>query len=232
MPDTSASPASTAPQVEAPATGSFPGPVSLLQTTDTKSRLQVIQGAITVFRRFAFHEATFDLVATAAQVTVQEVTARFPSWDDLLIATIDYWNGQRMRLILPVAERSGAAAFLRGIVQANIDDPALMRLLSATVNVAATPEHPMASFLQEEYHRFHLMVAQQLAADIRAGREPSTMEPARGAEQLIALYEGLQLQSMVRPTMNLLEAYDRAVTRMRAGWNREYVAPVWDLSAH
>jgi AcrR family transcriptional regulator len=194
--------------------------------------LQIIQGAVGVFPRYAFHEATFDLVATTAQVRVSEVTERFPTWESLLVATIDFWNGQRMRPILPTAERAGAAAFLRGIVQANINDPALMRLLSATVNIAATPEHPMAPFLHQEWHRFHLMVAQQLAADITAGREPATMEPARGAEQLIALYEGLQLQSMVRPTMDLLEAYDRAVTRLRAGWGREYVAPVWDLDTY
>lgn len=56
------------------------------------------------------------------------------------------------------------------------------------------------------------------------------MEPARGAEQLIALYEGLQMQSMVRPGMDLLEAYDPAITRLRAGWSQAYVAPVWDLT--
>lgn len=194
--------------------------------------MQIIQSAITVFRQYAFHNATFDLVAATAQLPVTEVIARFPTWESLLVATIDFWNGQRMRPIQPLAERAGAAVFLRAIVQANIKDPALMRLLSATVNIAATPEHPMAPFLHQQWHRFHLMVAQQLAADITAGREPATMEPARGAEQLIALYEGLQLQSMVRPTMNLLESYDRAVTRLRAGWAREYVAPVWDLDTY
>ncbi|WP_123507697.1 TetR/AcrR family transcriptional regulator [Frondihabitans sp. PhB188] len=226
MTDLAASPFSP----PAPATSAGPAFVHL--SGDTQMRLRIIQGAISMFHRFAFHDASFDLVAASAKVTVGEVTDHFPTWEGLLVATIDYWNGQRMRPILPLAQQHGAVMFLRGIVQANIEDPSLMRLLSATVNIAATPEHPMASFLHQEWHRFHLMVAQQLTADIRAGREPATMEPARGAEQLIALYEGLQLQSMVRPAMNLLEAYDRAVTRMRAGWTREYIAPVWDLDSH
>ena len=74
-----------------------------------------------------------------------------------------------------------------------------------------------------------MLVFRQLEKDIHAGREPDTMQPIRGAEQLIALYEGLQLQSMVRPGMDLLDAYDRAVTRMRDGWARTYTPPIWNL---
>lgn len=89
----------------------------------------------------------------------------------------------------------------------------------------------MASHLHHEWHRFHSLVKTTLSEDIRRGREPETMEPGRGAEQLIALYEGLQLQSMVRPGMNLLDAYDRAVTRLRDGWSKAYTPPVWDLTS-
>ena len=99
----------------------------------------------------------------------------------------------------------------------------------ALVNVAATPGHPLAAHLQQQWVQFHAMVQRTLAQDVETGREPDTMEPARGAEQLIALYEGLQLQSMVRPAMNVVEAYDRAVTRLRAGWSQAYTPPVWRI---
>lgn len=42
----------------------------------------------------------------------------------------------------------------------------------------------------------------------------------------------LHLQSMVWPGMNLLDSFDRAVTRMRDGWARTYTPPVWDLELH
>ena len=54
-------------------------------------------------------------------------------------------------------------------------------------------------------------------------------ERARAAEQLIALYEGLQIQAMVRPGMRLLEGFDRAVTRLRAGWAQEFSATLWEI---
>lgn len=193
-------------------------------------RVAIVDGAITAFRRSAFHQVTVEQVAAAAGMTVQAVSNQFPSWDGLVMAVIDRWNSQRMRPLLPLVDR-GAVVFLRGIVEANIADPALMRFLTATVNIAATPEHPMAPHLHHEWHRFHTLVKTTLSDDIRRGLEPETMEPGRGAEQLIALYEGLQLQSMVRPGMDLLDAYDRAVTRLRDGWSKAYTPPVWDLNS-
>jgi AcrR family transcriptional regulator len=215
---------------------SFAGNIStadgpIRSSGDAESRVRILEAAMSVFRQYAFHAATPEIVAATAGITVAEVTHAFPTWESLLMATLDRWNNQRMRPIMPLAEHHGAVVFLRGIVQANVDDPALMRYLSATANIAATPNHPMAPFLQQEWAHFHLLIIRQLEKDIQAGREPDTMQPVRGAEQLIALYEGLQLQSMVRPGMDLLDAYDRAVTRLRDGWARTYTPPVWNLNS-
>lgn len=50
-----------------------------------------------------------------------------------------------------------------------------------------------------------------------------------GAEQLIAVYEGLQMQSLLRPHLDLLASYDRAVARLRDGWASSRSLPVWQL---
>lgn len=189
----------------------------------------IVQSAITMFREYAFHDVSVERVASAAGLGLDVVTEQFPTLDDLVVAVVQVWNEQRMEPILPVAQQHGAVALLRSIVIANVADPALMRLLTATVNIAATPRHPMAPVLQRQWIRFHALVQRTLDQDIAEGREPATMEPGRGAEQLIAVYEGLQLQSMLRPHMDVLEAYDRAVTRLRAGWTSAYTPPVWDL---
>ncbi|GAA4681042.1 TetR/AcrR family transcriptional regulator [Frondihabitans cladoniiphilus] len=192
-------------------------------------RIAVVEAAIRVFRRHALHEASPQLVAVEAGLPLAEVTGQFPSWNGLILAAIDRWNVKRMQPIMPLAAKYGTVVFLRGIVQANVDDPDLMRLLTAVINIAATPGHPMSAPLQSDWRDFHQLVQRNLARDIELGREPATMEPARGAEQLIALYEGLQLQALVRRDMDLLDSYDRAVTRLRHGWTRSYKAPTWTL---
>lgn len=196
---------------------------------DTETRVRIVEAVITAFRTRAFHETTFAVVAEIAALPLETVQGFFPRWDGLVMAAVDRWNAERMQPVLPLLRTHGTVGFLRGIVEQNVQDASLMRLLTSLLNVAATPGHPMAPTLQHEWHKFHALVLRGLVADVEIGREPNTMQPERGAEQLIAMYEGLQMQSMVRPRMDVLASYDRAVARLRAGWSHAYGDQVWDL---
>jgi AcrR family transcriptional regulator len=191
--------------------------------------MHVIEAAIATLRVRAFHDVDLETVAADSGIPLAAVTEQFATWEDLVVATVTVWNGRRLAPILPVAERVGAAAFLRSIIVANVADPALLRLLSAMVNVAATPGHPIAPVLQRQWVQFHAIVQRALMQDVALGREPAGMDAARGAEQLIALYEGLQIQGMMRPTMDVLEAYERAVARLREGWSNDRASLVWEI---
>jgi AcrR family transcriptional regulator len=198
---------------------------------DTETRVLIVRAVITALRTRAFHETGFEVVAEIAELPLETVQHLFPRWDGLVMAAVDRWNAERMQPVIPLMKAHGTVRFLRGIVEQNVRDPSLMRLLTSLLNVAATPDHPMASTLQHEWQKFHALILQGLVTDVALGREPETMQPEHGAEQLIALYEGLQMQSMARPRMDLLASYDRAVTRLRAGWSQDYVEHVWDIGA-
>ncbi|MFK4484798.1 TetR family transcriptional regulator C-terminal domain-containing protein [Curtobacterium sp. AB7] len=72
------------------------------------------------------------------------------------------------------------------------------------------------------YLRFRQTIRTALEHDIRTGREPNTMEPARATEQLLALYDGLRVQALLVPGFDIIEAFDRAASRMRRGWSEDY----------
>jgi AcrR family transcriptional regulator len=192
---------------------------------------RIVRAAVLAFRRLPFHAVDTEAVAAAAGLDLAVVGRHFPSWQDLLGTTIAVWNGERLHPILPIAERSGAIAFLRSIVVANQADPALMRLLVTAATIVASPSHPVAATLQQQYLQFHATVQRALAHDVAVGREPTAADPAGCAEQLIALYEGLQLQSMLRPSMDLVGAFDRAVAVLRDGWSARTAVPepVWQI---
>lgn len=196
---------------------------------DEAVRSAILQAAIRCFREHAFNDVTIATVADAAGLDLDAVTAWYPTLNGLIIDTVQLWNGRRTEPLLPIAEQAGAVAFLRAILAANQADPGLMRLLTAMVNLAATPGHPLTPPLQRQWLHFHASVQRTLANDIATRREPAAMEAAAGAEQLIALYEGLQLQSMLRPSMDVLASYDRAVARLRDGWSRPVTPQVWDI---
>ncbi|KTR08817.1 hypothetical protein NS184_04660 [Curtobacterium luteum] len=155
-------------------------------------------------------------------ITLAELELHFPSWDGLVLAAVDRWNGGRMEEVAAEVGDAATVDLLRAIVASNAEDPALMRLLVALLSVAGNPAHPMASYLRSRYQLFFSRIKRGLERDVAVGRAPHTMEPRRGAEQLIALYEGLQLQALLRADMDLVQAFDRAVARLEAGWMERY----------
>ena len=192
-------------------------------------RVAALEAAIDLYRHRAFHEVSIGDVAAAAGLEHDDVAARFPSLDELLPATIGVWHGRRNTALQSVATDHGAVAYLRAVVIANVAEPALMRLMMGAASIAATPGHAIAPVLQHQWVQFHALIQRALVHDVGIGREPSTMEPVWGAEQLIAVYEGLQVQALLRPNMDLLTSYDRAVTRLREGWASEYTPSVWEI---
>uniref|UniRef100_UPI0015F3A868 TetR family transcriptional regulator C-terminal domain-containing protein n=1 Tax=Curtobacterium sp. ME12 TaxID=2744253 RepID=UPI0015F3A868 len=87
-----------------------------------------------------------------------------------------------------------------------------------------------ADYYRSAYRRFRETIRAGLTADVRDGREPATMDPVRGAKQLLALYDGLRLQSLLTADTDVVDEFDRAATRMRRGWSEQYEQPTyWDI---
>jgi AcrR family transcriptional regulator len=214
------------------------GVTDLMQTpaapTDAENlsrRKAVVVAMIEMLHVKPFHQATTEEVADRAGISLAELRVHFPTDTGLMLAAVDRWNITRMQPIMPLLASHGTVAFLHGIVASTMRDPALPRFLIALVNVAATPDDPAAPHLQSRWNDFRRLIQESLAKDVEVGREPSTMSPDSGAEQLVAIYEGLQLQFLVRPDMDLVASFDRAVTRLREGWRRSYIPPVWEIDA-
>ena len=185
-------------------------------------RITIVGATVDLLRDVPFHEARPEQVAERMGITLTELELHFPSWDGLVLAAVDRWNGGRMEEVAAEVGDAATVDLLRAIVASNAEDPALMRLLVALLSVAGNPAHPMATYLRSRYQLFFSQIKRGLERDVAVGRAPHTMDPRRGAEQLIALYEGLQLQALLRADMDLVQAFDRAVARLEAGWMERY----------
>lgn len=189
-----------------------------MSTSDADLRARIVSGAIRAYRATDFHSVGPAEVAAHAEVLVDEVHRVYPLWELLVVAVIDRWNNGSRRALWVVAEREGAVAYLRARLQAGIDDPALIRLRVAILSAASNPDHPAAGWFRAQYTRAFEDLTLALVRDVVAVREPRGTSPRHAAEQLMALYEGLQLQAMVRDDAEPLSGFDRAVARMRVGW--------------
>ncbi|WP_420363460.1 TetR/AcrR family transcriptional regulator [Curtobacterium aetherium] len=187
-------------------------------------RIRIVGATVDLLRDVPFHEARVEHVAERLDISTDELHQHFPSWDGLVLAAVDRWNGARMDEVAREVGDGSTVELLRAIVSSNAEDPALMRLLVALLSVAGNPDHPMSAYLRSRYQLFFAQVKRGLEHDVAVGRAPHTMDPRRGAEQLIALYEGLQLQALLRTDLDLVAAFDRAVARLERGWMERYEA--------
>ncbi|GAA3332367.1 TetR/AcrR family transcriptional regulator [Curtobacterium albidum] len=181
-------------------------------------RARIVTAAVEAFRTNDFHAVGPDEVARHADVDVAEVHRAFPTWDLLVVAVVDRWAAATERALWPVAEQEGAVAYLRARLEAGQREPGLVRLRIALLSAASGPRHPASGWFRTQYTRSFEDVTLALVRDVVAGREARGASPRHAAEQLVALYEGLQLQAMLREDADLLGGWDRAVARMRAGW--------------
>ncbi len=201
-----------------------PRTIVSMPTPDTELRARIVAAAVEAYRATDFHRVGPDEVAVRADVAVAELHRVYPTWELLVVAVTDRWlNGSR-RAAWAVAERDGAVAYLRALLEAGLAEPALVRLRIAVLSAASNPGHPAAGWFHAQYTQSFEDVTLALVRDVVAGREPRGASPRHAAEQLMALYEGLQLQSLLREDAEPLAGFDRAVTRMRVGWAEARVA--------
>lgn len=189
-----------------------------MSESDVDLRARIVTGAAEAFRSADFHLVGPDAVAEHAGTSVEDVHRAFPTWDLLVVAVVDRWSNGGRRALWGIAEQDGAVAYLRARLEAGQRDPGLVRLRIALLSAASGPEHPASGWFRNQYTRSFEDVTLALVRDVVAGRESRGTTPRHAAEQLVALYEGLQLQSLLREDADLLPGWDRAVARMRAGW--------------
>ncbi|MGU3410497.1 BLUF domain-containing protein [Microbacterium sp. M1A1_1b] len=197
---------------------------------DAVPRTRAVNGSISALHDGGVSRFTLEAAAAHAGMTAAEMDEVFPSDRALLAATVERWTQTISTPLLPLIEQQGTVAFLHALLAAHAEEPVLVALLATSLASAADPTVEAADYFRSVYRRFRETIRTGLAEDVQAGREPTTMDPVRGAQQLLALYDGLRLQSLLTADTDVVDAFDRAATRMRRGWAEQYEQPsYWDI---
>ncbi|MGN7190240.1 MULTISPECIES: BLUF domain-containing protein [unclassified Curtobacterium] len=197
---------------------------------DEAPRSLAIIGAIIALRDGGVSRFGLDVAAAHAGMPVEDLRQVFPTEGSLLAATVERWTRTVSGPLTPLIAEKGTVAFLHALLLAQSEEPALVELLAASLASAADPTVDGADYHRSTYRRFRQTIRDGLAADVREGREPATMDPVRGAQQLLALHDGLRLQALLTADTDLVDAFDRAATRLRRGWSEQYEQPsYWDV---
>ncbi|MBF4592122.1 BLUF domain-containing protein [Curtobacterium sp. VKM Ac-1395] len=206
-------------------------PLTNQQVIDEEApKTRVINGAIAAIHDDGVSRFSIEAVVDRSGMSVDQISELFPSTHALLAATVMRWTRAVSAPLLPLAAEKGTVAYLHALLAAHREEPALMRLIASTLGVSTDPSADGSDYYRSAYLQFREVVRAALTEDVRTGREPSTMDPMRAAQQLLALYDGLRLQSLLTSDTDVVDAFDRAATRMRRGWSEQYEQPTyWDI---
>jgi AcrR family transcriptional regulator len=194
---------------------------------EASDREAIVRAAVSALRRHAFHELDFLALSQDSGIPVGTLQRSYPSWSDLVIAVLERWTTERLR---PLSSGSGASTapdLLRAMVVSNLHDPVLVHLfIAVAASTSAVPDHPLAEYIRRRTATFRARLAQVMVADIAAGNAPSTLDAEEAAGDMMQLFDGLQVQSLLRPEMDLLVTLDRWIDALCASWERTGSAAV------
>lgn len=188
------------------------------------TRERIVQAAIDVLRDVGPARCTLDVVSRRTDLPVSELQRHFPTIGLVLAAALAHWIDDVAAPLAPIADRDGAVAYLRALMRAFAQEPALDRLIMGALATSADPGDPAGDAFLLSYRAFHANLRRALDADVAVGREPATMQPANAAKQLMALFDGLRIQNLFDPDPDLPATFERAVDRLRTGWSTPYRA--------
>jgi AcrR family transcriptional regulator len=189
--------------------------------TGVARRRQIIASAAEVFAAVGYRSGSLRQIAHEVGVTPAALTRHFGDKEALLTAVLEYWREQTDLLRDPDA--SGLEFFdgLRRLVRYHVDHPGYLELFLTLSNEATDPSHPAARFIRQRYDSTVADFRAQLAAAVEAGelRRMDDTEIEHECRALIAYMDGIELQWLLNPAIDLVRQFDQqlAVTLRRWG---------------
>ncbi|MGO3505277.1 MAG: TetR/AcrR family transcriptional regulator [Brachybacterium tyrofermentans] len=165
-------------------------------------RQEILDRAIEVFRERGADGTSLRRIATAIGVSHAALLHYFDSREQLLVAVYEHAESQRDTAKM-YEDRSALDVLVTAAV-INIGVPGMVELYTTLVATAlAVDGSPSNTFFSSRFARIREDLTQRLAAGQAAGNVRKDVDPADMAALLIAASDGLQVQWLLEPTVEL-----------------------------
>lgn len=170
-------------------------------------REEILESALEVIGRKGYQNASLKQIAEVVGVTPAALLHYFGSKEELFTAVLrkrDEHDGMDPRFSDDTDPRDGLIAVIRH----NTEVPGLVELFSRLAVDAVDPEHPAHAYFLDRSERLREAVAAGFHRDTT--REPA-LDPDTMARVLQAVADGLQLQWMIDPSVDMADIVERLI---------------------
>jgi AcrR family transcriptional regulator len=166
-----------------------------------RTREQLVRAAMEAFAARGYRGASLDTIAADVGVSRQGLLHYFPSKVELLLAVLALRDEQDTARLAVFRDRHdwSIRMTLGEIVRYNATRPGLGQLHTVLSSESVDPAHPAHDWFVDRYRSIRGNLAEWVAAEQASGRMRNTMSSERLAIIILAMLDGLQLQSLLEP---------------------------------
>jgi len=160
----------------------------------------ILAAANDVFAAQGFHGASLATIATRVGLSEPGLLHHFPSKEHLFLELLTLRHDHDSeRVARALADHEGFLDALLGLCRENQGTAGLVRLFTILVGESVDADHPAHDWMVERYRGLRERFVARIEAEQRAGRVASGVDARTLGPQLIAMFDGLQLQWLLEP---------------------------------
>ena len=183
-----------------------------------RRREQIIESAAHVFAEFGYNGGSIRTIAARVGISSATLIQHFGSKQGLLEAVLEDWTMNAFRI---PDDAHGLAYFeaMRGLMDFHVKHRGLIELFLTMTTEASSPVHPAREFIQRRYaHTFGEFAKQLRAARERGEIDLAEDDVAYEARVMMAAMDGLELQWLTNPSVDLTNLYHHCLDESIRRW--------------
>ena len=163
-------------------------------------RRTILATALEVFAESGFRGASVRVIASRVGMTDTGVLHHFGGKGKLLLEVVKQKEDEDADALRD--------PYLRDLVAKNGTRSGTVRLFTTLSAESTDPEHPAHDHFVNRYARVREVVAERLTRESTEGLIPATIDPDLAARVMLAVMDGLQIQWLLDPSMEMDAAYN------------------------
>lgn len=187
-----------------------------------RRRQQILDTAVQVFGQYGYAGGSLRRIAELVGVSTPALMRHFDSKEALFAAVLEH--SDQLNTASSSEDATGLEYLRRfaSAVSTNVHNRGMVELLLTVAAEASNDRHPARPFMAKRYQNMVETLSAQLrksieAREIRAMAEEEIEAEARG---LAALMDGLELQWLLNPQLDLVRLYEHHFAHAVARWQR------------
>jgi AcrR family transcriptional regulator len=182
-----------------------------------RRRAAILDAAVPLLADNGYRGTSLASIAEAADLTQQGVLHHFGSKEELLLALIEERDRQDGRRLSALLDEEGLALLdvLEELVKANQEAHEDVRLFTTLVAEGTSARHPAHEYFVGRYARIRRRVLRSLRDGQEAGEIRSDVDLAALVPAIVAVMDGLQIQWLLDPEIDMAASFDSFVRALR-----------------